>query len=74
MFMERLQNKIANTEFIFEGTDNTHRCTVSLGGAIYPDHADESKNLILVADKALFEAKNSGKNCYQMVNQATLES
>jgi diguanylate cyclase (GGDEF)-like protein len=74
MFMERLQNKIANTDFILEGVEKSHHCTVSLGGAIYPDHADEPKNLILVADKALLEAKNSGRNCYQLVNQSTIES
>jgi diguanylate cyclase (GGDEF)-like protein len=73
MFMERLQNKISNTKFIFEGSESPHLCTVSLGGAIYPDHADESKNLILVADKALFEAKKLGRNCFQMVNEASIE-
>jgi len=36
--------------------------TVSLGVAIYPDHASDAAQLIEAADRAMFTAKDSGKN------------
>lgn len=36
--------------------------TVSIGVASYPEHANEPEDLIKAADKAMFEAKNAGKN------------
>ena len=41
--------------------------TVSLGIAIYPDHAEDVSSLIHAADRAMFAAKNAGRNqlcCY----------
>lgn len=39
-----------------------HSVTLSLGVAIFPDHATESTALIKAADLALYEAKNGGRN------------
>ena len=61
-FMDRLQQKIAGTTFEFEGQPLGLSCTVSLGGAIYPDHAQGTRELIEAADKALLRAKESGRN------------
>ena len=61
-FMERLQGIIAETEFHVEDTQNALRCTISLGAAIYPGHADNSRDLIHVADIALLKAKEGGRN------------
>ncbi len=36
--------------------------TVSIGGAVYPDDADDPRKLFLKADEALYEAKRTGKN------------
>lgn len=38
--------------------------TASLGIAIYPQHGDDLDTLINKADKAMYEAKNSGRNRY----------
>ncbi len=40
------------------------RPSASLGIAIYPDHGDEFKQLMHYADRAMYHAKNSGKNRY----------
>jgi Amt family ammonium transporter len=39
-------------------------CTVSIGMARYPDHADNAKTLVAHADIALYESKNAGRNCW----------
>ena len=36
----------------------------SIGIAFYPDHADGIEDLIRMADKAMYAAKNTRKNCY----------
>ncbi len=36
--------------------------TASLGVAMYPDHGDDMDTLINKADKAMYEAKNTGRN------------
>ena len=38
------------------------KATVSIGIAIYPDHAGEPKDLFLFADNMMYKAKNGGKN------------
>ncbi|MDR3392549.1 MAG: diguanylate cyclase [Sulfuriferula sp.] len=36
----------------------------SIGIAFYPDHAENVDDLIRVADKTMYAAKNAGRNCY----------
>ena len=47
---------------------NTQTCNigVSLGISVYPNQTTNKKELLEFADKAMYEAKNSGKNCYKM--------
>lgn len=40
------------------------RITASIGIAVYPDHAQDSESLIKYADVAMYQAKESGRNCY----------
>jgi diguanylate cyclase (GGDEF)-like protein/PAS domain S-box-containing protein len=40
------------------------RITASIGIAIFPDHAKDSESLIKYADVAMYQAKESGRNCY----------
>lgn len=61
-FMQRLQATIAGNEFLIEHVDGPLKCTVSLGGAIFPDHGKDSRELIHAADMALLRAKESGRN------------
>jgi len=36
--------------------------TISIGGALFPNECKEYKECIKLADKALYEAKNSGRD------------
>lgn len=62
VFMERLQAKVAQSIFVADVANAKLRCTVSQGGAVFPDHADTPKRLIFAADMALLAAKESGRN------------
>jgi diguanylate cyclase (GGDEF)-like protein len=65
-FMQRLQKKIAGSQFRLDQIDKEVTCTVSLGGAVYPDHAESAEQLIYAADMALLKAKESGRNRSQV--------
>jgi len=41
--------------------------TVSIGIALYPEHAKTKEELVFKADKALYGSKTAGKNTYQYV-------
>ncbi len=62
---ERLRKKISEIEVKVD--DNTIiRPTVSIGIAEYPNAADDIKDLIDWADKALYVSKENGKNCIHL--------
>lgn len=46
---------------------------VSVGVAVYPDHASSAESLLARADEAMFEAKNRGRNRWQVLNQNIVE-
>jgi diguanylate cyclase (GGDEF)-like protein len=63
-FMERLQAKIVNSRFTV-GDDQTEiRCTISQGGAVFPEHATDYEKLMHAADTALLKAKEAGRSTY----------
>ena len=68
-FMHRLQLKISTSKFHINELDKDLNCTISLGGAIYPDHADSSEKLIFSADMALLKAKEEGRNKYLLYGE-----
>ena len=49
-------------------------CRVSMGVAIYPDHADDMADLMKHADIALYEAKNDGRGRACLFEPGLLES
>ncbi len=61
-FVNRLQQKIAETRFHLEQSGGDVKCTASLGGAIFPQSADDPEKLIYAADMALLKAKELGRN------------
>lgn len=62
---ERLRKKIS--EISVKIDDNTYiNPTVSIGIAEYPNAADNIKDLIDAADKALYMSKENGKNCIHL--------
>ena len=44
------------------GSDATHRITISIGVAAFPDDATDPIQLVELADSALYRAKRSGRN------------
>ena len=41
--------------------------TLSIGIALFPDHADGGEMLMVQADRAMFRAKHSGRNNVQLI-------
>ncbi|MFN7170939.1 MAG: GGDEF domain-containing protein [Candidatus Omnitrophota bacterium] len=58
---ERIREAIASYPFKTYGEE--FQITVSLGGAVFPEDGDSAIELIANADKALYSAKNRGRNC-----------
>ena len=57
---EQLRSAIEQSEWLIDGK---HLCvTVSIGAAIFPEHASDLDSLINLADEALYQAKNTGRN------------
>ncbi|MCA1850281.1 MAG: sensor domain-containing diguanylate cyclase, partial [Acidobacteria bacterium] len=55
---ERLRRRIEQMEVPGVG-----HVTASLGIATFPQHASSRDTLVVAADRALYDAKNSGRNC-----------
>jgi diguanylate cyclase (GGDEF)-like protein len=63
-FMKRMMETIASTEIRITGQAKTHHCTISMGSALYPQHAKKAQKLVHAADMALLKAKSQGRNTY----------
>ncbi|MDD4900360.1 MAG: GGDEF domain-containing protein [Candidatus Omnitrophica bacterium] len=61
---ERIRKAIAAK--MIKAYDEELQLSVSIGGAFFPAHAQDFKALIEKADQALYRAKESGKNKYQV--------
>ena len=52
-------------------------CSVSIGIAIFPDDSEAAEDLLRFSDKAMYQAKSEGHNCYryysEIDNKSTLE-
>jgi len=64
---ERVRIAVAQEQFPITRMDSpdsqgTHRITISIGVAAYPDDATDPIHLIELADSALYRAKRSGRN------------
>lgn len=59
---ERIRQAVHNTPAIMLD-DSDVRITVSIGGSTWPEHGTEYGDVIRLADKALYAAKNNGRNC-----------
>ncbi len=61
---ERLRLAIVKQPFQID--QHQVHITVSIGGATYPDHAQEAHDLIACADRAMYQAKRDGRNCVRL--------
>jgi len=57
---EEIRTKCAEIIIQHEGVEL--KLTISSGVATYPDHGREAKEIIIKADKALYQAKHNGRN------------
>jgi len=64
---ERLRRKVAEEPQPL-GNDQTVPLTISVGIAVYPDHGQSASTLCAAADKAMYLAKQRGRNCVAMAH------
>lgn len=60
IFAERLRKAVEELEFEFNG--KPMKVTISIGLATFPEAGQDKRNLIETADRALYLAKESGRN------------
>ncbi len=65
---ERLRRRIAD-EPVRVSAGETLDLTISIGVAVYPDHAGSAANLCRMADKAMYQAKERGRNRTVVVSE-----
>jgi len=61
-FMQRILDTIASTKIELDRATPPIFCSVSMGGALFPQHAKETDKLVYAADMALLSAKEKGRN------------
>lgn len=69
---EKLRKNVELSKFIFEGEPIEQKITISVGVATYPDDINDPKQIIDIADKALYEAKRRGRNqtvSFEQINE-----
>ena len=69
---ERIRTGVANTSFDFAG--KRVQCTVSIGVASYPADAASLDELTAAADRALYRAKNEGRDRVVLATPGTLKA
>jgi len=68
-FAERLRTRIEKTMIVHE--QHTIPYTVSLGIAQLRDEMDNPETWVEAADKALYQAKRGGRNCWKISTPET---
>lgn len=58
---QQLRRKVSEARPHVRG-EGLHGVTVSIGVAMYPQHADSAETLVRAADRAMYEAKHQGRN------------
>ena len=57
----------------FDLAGHTVKIGVSVGIALYPEHDSNEKNLIIMADNAMYAAKRQGRNCFALYRDKLAE-
>lgn len=66
---EELRAGIETLEVTRKGGGDVLRVTISLGVALFPEHAKTSEAIMIAADLALYRAKTAGRNCVRCANE-----
>jgi diguanylate cyclase (GGDEF)-like protein len=69
---ERVRKKIELEKFFKEEVQPGGKLTISIGTATFPDDAGNYSNLVEKADKALYQAKNAGRNQLKIFEENTI--
>ena len=59
---ERIRATIERDRFVPDGTGQEVSVTVSIGYAVFPDHAGTPQAMVDAADQALYRSKEAGRN------------
>lgn len=75
---ERIRQTVENYPFsiVSKGSKDTHRITVSIGVASFPDDSSDPIELVEMADSALYRAKREGRNrvaAYRDISREEIE-
>lgn len=70
MVAERIRRSVEETAFL-DGL-GVH-VTVSIGVALYPDHAVDKTTIIHLADQAMYMAKRQNRNCVEVLSREKAE-
>ena len=70
---QHLRRIVSETRPLFRNEDR-RGITVSIGVAMYPQHADSTETLLRAADRALYEAKHQGRNRIVAARQAASDA
>jgi len=63
------QKILSELEKPFSIDNNIFFISASIGVTLYPEDSQHAKELLIYADKAMYEAKKLGRNCYQFFTQ-----
>lgn len=64
--LKKANDLLSGVPSIQLGSNITRKVTISIGVAIFPDNAKTGEEIIIAADKALYQAKSNGRNCIVM--------
>lgn len=69
MIAEKLRKLIEDHDFFNEEVQSHDKLTISIGVANFPDDSKQPSQLLKLADKALYQAKNEGRNRVSEANE-----
>ena len=58
--------RLAMLEPFADGDGDTHAISCSIGVVLYPQHADNLRDLLRLSDQAMYQAKSAGKNAVRL--------
>ena len=71
---ERIRKSVEEEAFYQQEVQPGGRLTISLGGAVFPDDAEDFKGLVKCADTALYVSKQAGRNKFTLYKNKMSES